>query len=97
MNIRSSLKIDKKQIEYNSLLNYLLFLLNYHSKIITDMLQKEEKKLAKELCVKYDLDENLVGQLIDRAMEIRYKDRVYAGFKEELRDIIYQYANKNED
>ncbi len=60
------------------------------------MLQKEEKKLLKELIVKHNLNEHLVFQLIDRAMEVRYKDRVYAGFKDELRDIIYQFANRDD-
>jgi len=58
------------------------------------MLQKEEKKLVKELCVKHNLEENLIFQLLDRALEIRYKERVYTGFKEELREIIIQYTNK---
>lgn len=58
------------------------------------MLQKEEKKLVKDLCVKHDLEESMVFQLLDRALEIRYKERVYVGFKEELREIIIQYANK---
>lgn len=58
------------------------------------MLQKEEKKLVRELCVKHDLEENLVFQLLDRALEIRYRERVYTGFKEELREIIIQYAHK---
>ncbi|WP_299454250.1 hypothetical protein [uncultured Microscilla sp.] len=58
------------------------------------MLQKEEKKLVKELCVKHNLEESMIFQLLDRALEIRYKERVYTGFKEELREIIIQYANK---
>ena len=58
------------------------------------MLQKAEKKLVKDLCVKHNLEESMIFQLLDRALEIRYKERVYSGFKEELRDIIIQYANK---
>ena len=58
------------------------------------MLQKEEKKLIKDLCVKHNLEESMIFQLLDRALEIRYKERVYTGFKEELREIIIQYANK---
>ena len=57
---------------------------------------KEDEELLLELIQEKKLSEELILKLVKKALNIRYQDRV-VGFKDELSDLIKEYANDKKD
>lgn len=57
---------------------------------------KEDEELLLELIQEKKLSEELILKLVKEALNIRYQDRVI-GFKDELSDLIKEYANDKKD
>ena len=53
---------------------------------------KEDEELLLELIEEKKLPEKLILKLVEKALDIRYQDRVI-GFKDDLSDLIKEYAN----
>ena len=52
-----------------------------------------EKKLLDSLADKVNIPKDLVNQLVEKANKVRYQQRAI-GFKNEISDLIKEYANK---
>lgn len=59
-------------------------------------LPEEEKKLLTELSKEKNISIELISKLVDKATEVRYQDKVI-GFKDELSDLIKEYANDKKE
>ncbi len=57
---------------------------------------KEDEELLLQLIEEKKLSKELIIELVNKALEIRYQDRVI-GFKDELSDLIRKYANDKKD
>ena len=57
---------------------------------------KEDEELLLQLLEEKKLSKDLIIDLVRKALEIRYQDRVI-GFKDELSDLIKMYANDKKD
>jgi len=57
---------------------------------------KEDEELLLELIEEKKLPEKLILKLVEKALDIRYQDRVI-GFKDDLSDLIKEYANDKKD
>jgi len=57
---------------------------------------KEDEELLLQLIEEKKLPEKLILKLVKKALDIRYQDRVI-GFKDELSDLIKEYANDKKD
>ena len=53
---------------------------------------KEDKKLLLQLIGEKKISEELINKLVDKAIEVRYQDKVI-GLKDEISDLIKEYAN----
>jgi hypothetical protein len=58
---------------------------------------KEDEELLLELIEEKKLPEKLILELVKKALDIRYQDRVVIGFKDDLSDLIKEYANDKKD
>ena len=57
---------------------------------------QEDEKLLLELIEEKKLPKKLILKLVKKALDIRYQDRVI-GFKDDLSDLIKEYANDKKD
>ncbi len=57
---------------------------------------KEDEELLLELIQEKKFPKELIFKLVEKALNIRYQDRV-VGFKDELSDLIKEYANDKKD
>jgi len=57
---------------------------------------KEDEELLLELIEAKKLSKELIFKLVKKALDIRYQNRVI-GFKDELSDLIKEYANDKRD
>jgi len=57
---------------------------------------KEDEELLLELIEAKKLSKDLIFKLVKKALDIRYQNRVI-GFKDELSDLIKEYANDKRD
>ncbi len=53
---------------------------------------EEDKKILLQLIEKKKIPEELIIDLVNKAMAVRYQDKVI-GFKDEISDLIKEYAN----
>ena len=53
---------------------------------------EEDKKILLELIDKKKIPEELIIKLVNKAIAVRYQDKVI-GFKDEISDLIKEYAN----
>ena len=53
---------------------------------------EEDKKLLIQLIEEKDISEDLVVNLVKKAIAVRYQDKTI-GFKDEISDLIKEYAN----
>ena len=54
---------------------------------------KEDERLLLELIREKRLSKNLIIELVKKALDIRYQNRITANFRDELSDLIKRYAN----
>lgn len=54
---------------------------------------KDDKKLLLELTQERDVPKELILELVEKAIEVRYQTRVI-GLKDDFSDLIKSYANK---
>ena len=57
---------------------------------------KEDEELLLQLIEEKEISKELIFKLVKKALDIRYQDRVI-GFKDELSDLIKEYANDKKD
>ena len=55
---------------------------------------EEDRKLLLQLINEKDVSEELITKLVNKAVEVRYQDKVI-GLKDEISDLIKEYANDN--
>ena len=55
-------------------------------------IQEEDKKLLLQLIDEKKISEELISKLVNKAIEVRYQDKVI-GLKDEISDLIKEYAN----
>jgi len=53
---------------------------------------EEDKKLLLHLIDEKNISEELINKLVNKAIEVRYQDKVI-GLKDEISDLIKEYAN----
>jgi len=53
---------------------------------------REDELLLQQLIKEKNISEELIYKLVNKAIEVRYQDRV-AGLKDEISDLIKEYAN----
>lgn len=53
---------------------------------------KEDKELLLQLINEKEISESLINKLVNKAIEVRYQTKVI-GFKDEISDLIKEYAN----
>ena len=53
---------------------------------------EEDKEILLELIDKKKIPEELIIKLVNKAIAVRYQDKVI-GFKDEISDLIKEYAN----
>ena len=53
---------------------------------------EEDKKLLLQLIDEKNISEELINKLVNKAIEVRYQDKVI-GLKDEISDLIKEYAN----
>jgi len=58
-------------------------------------LNNEEEQLLKQLCSEYSLTEALIFQLVEKAFEIRYKNK--HGIKDDLKSIIIDHLKNGKN
>jgi len=57
------------------------------------IIPKEDEKLLLDLLDEKKIPKDLIFELVNKAIDIRYQDRVI-GLKDEISDLIKEYANK---
>jgi hypothetical protein len=57
------------------------------------IIPKEDEKLLLELLDEKKIPKDLIFELVNKAIDIRYQDKVI-GLKDEISDLIKEYANK---
>lgn len=55
-------------------------------------LPNEDKELLYELIIQKKISNDLIINLVNKAIEVRYQDKPI-GFKDEISDLIKEYAN----
>lgn len=55
-------------------------------------LPNEDKELLYELIIQKKISNDLIINLVNKAIEVRYQDKSI-GFKDEISDLIKEYAN----
>lgn len=55
---------------------------------------KDDKELLLQLIYEKDISEELIKELVNKAIKVRYQDKVI-GLKDEISDLIKEYANDN--
>lgn len=64
---------------------------------MTDLnIPEEDKKLLLDLASEKNVSSKLVIVLVSKAMDVRYQDKSI-GFKDEISDLIKEYANDKKD
>jgi hypothetical protein len=53
---------------------------------------EEDKKLLLQLIDEKKISEELINKLVNKAIKVRYQDKVI-GLKDEISDLIKEYAN----
>ena len=53
---------------------------------------EEDEKLLVQLTNEKNVSEELIKKLVNKAVEVRYQDKVI-GLKDEISDLIKEYAN----
>ena len=53
---------------------------------------EEDENLLLQLIDEKDISKELITKLVNKAIEVRYQDKVI-GFKDEISDLIKEYAN----
>lgn len=53
---------------------------------------KDDKELLLQLIYEKDISEELIKKLVNKAIKVRYQDKVI-GLKDEISDLIKEYAN----
>ena len=57
------------------------------------IIPSEDEKLLLELLNEQKIPKDLIFELVNKAIDIRYQDKVI-GLKDEISDLIKEYANK---
>lgn len=57
---------------------------------------EEDEKLLLDLTREKDISPELVVELVNKAMDVRYQDKAI-GFKDEISDLIKEYANDKKE
>ncbi len=57
-------------------------------------LPEEDKKLLFDLIEEKNISQSLITKLVNQAIKVRYQDKAI-GFKDEISDLIKEYANDN--
>jgi len=57
-------------------------------------LPEEDKKLLFDLIEEKNISQSLITKLVNKAIKVRYQDKAI-GFKDEISDLIKEYANDN--
>ncbi len=60
------------------------------------IIPNEDEKLLLELLDEKKIPKDLIFELVNKAIDIRYQDKVI-GLKDEISDLIKEYANKGNE